>query len=205
MSAIIIGIDLGGTEVKSVAVSYPDGNTIAQETLPTGDGEFLSDGKPVFAKQVADLISSHESTIGHSAACVGLSAPGLATTEGDAIAFMPGRMAGLENLHWQETLGRTEALPVLNDAHAALMGEVWLGAARGLNDVVMYTLGTGVGGAIVSGGRLLTGRFGRAGHLGHTTVDYRSEPDLCRTPGSIEDAIGELTLSKRSENRFAST
>ncbi|MDB4632473.1 ROK family protein [bacterium] len=205
MSASIIGIDLGGTEVKSVAVSYPDGNTIAQETLPTCDGEFLADGKPVFARQVAELIRSHENTIGHSAACVGLSAPGLATPEGDAIAFMPGRMAGLEKLHWQETLGRIEALPVLNDAHAALMGEIWLGAARGLQDVIMYTLGTGVGGAIVSGGNLLKGRFGRAGHLGHTSVDYRGEPDLCRTPGSIEDAIGELTLPKRSENRFTST
>jgi glucokinase len=94
---------------------------------------------------------------------------------------------------------------VINDAHAALMGEIWRGAARGLDHVVMYTLGTGVGGAIVSSGRLLTGRFGRAGHLGHTSVNSEGEPDLCNTPGSIEDAIGELTLAKRCHGAFGST
>lgn len=205
MSSTVIGIDLGGTEVKSVAVSYPDGDTIAQETLPTRDGEFLPDGRPVFAHQVAQLIEKLETQIGQGVSCIGLSAPGLATPSADAIAFMPGRMQGLENLSWKESLGREEPVPVLNDAQAALLGEIWVGAARGLQDVVLYTLGTGVGGAIVSGGNLLKGRFGRAGHLGHTTIDYRAEPDLCRTPGSIEDAIGNHTLVRRSQGRFNST
>ncbi len=201
----VIGIDLGGTEIKSVAVRYPDGVTERRETLPTYDGEFDGD-RPVFLRQVSTLIAIHEAHLGESAvACLGLSAPGLAMRSGESIGFMPGRMAGLEGLHWREALGRQQAVPVLNDAHAALMGEIWLGAARGLEDVVMLTLGTGVGGAIVSGGRLLTGRFGRAGHLGHTTVDYEGVPDLCNTPGSIEDAIGELTLTKRSNGRFTST
>lgn len=201
----VIGIDLGGTGIKSVVVTYPGGETLHRGTRPTCDGEFTEDGQPVFAAHVVQLIDQHEAKLGHPARAVGLSAPGLVAKRGDAIAVMPGRMFGLDGLRWRDALGRNHPVPVLNDAHAALMGEIWLGAARGLEDVVMFTLGTGVGGAIVSGGRLLIGRFGRAGHLGHVTVDYRGEPDLCNTPGSIENAIGEKTLSRRSGGAFTTT
>lgn len=205
-SKAIIGIDLGGTEIKSVAVTYPGGDTLERETLPTCDGEFADErGTPKFQRQMAALVRAHEEKLGSPVAMIGISAPGLVTPAGDAIGFMPGRMVGLEGLVWKEGLERAHPVPVLNDAQAALMGEIWLGAACGLEDVVMLTLGTGVGGAIVSGGRLLTGRFRRAGHLGHMTVDYRGEPDLCHTPGSIEDAIGEVTLAKRSGGSFTST
>ena len=196
---IILGIDLGGTEIKCVAVR-PDGETVQRSTLPTRDGEFIDD-EPAFVHQVRTLMEPHASQM----YAIGLSAPGLATLSGDAIGFMPGRMHGLEGLSWKDALRTSHPVPVVNDAHAALLGEVWLGAAKGLEDVVMYTLGTGVGGAIVSGGKLLQGRFGRAGHLGHTTINYLGEPDLCKTPGSIEDAIGELTLAKRSDGVFEST
>ncbi len=202
----VVGVDLGGTEIKSLAVSYPDGKTVSRETLPTNDGDFSeANGQPRFLSQVARLLAVHEERLGNPVEVVGLSAPGLVTRAGDAIGFMPGRMFGLEGLVWREGLGRKGPVPVLNDAQAALMGEIWLGAARDLEDVVMLTLGTGVGGAIVSGGQLLKGRFGRAGHLGHMSVDYRGTPDLCNTPGSIEDAIGEVTLSRRSGGEFRST
>jgi glucokinase len=117
---------------------------------------------------------------------------------------MPGRLEGLENHVWQEQLGRDRVV-VLNDAHAALMGEVWQGAARGVDDVFMLTLGTGVGGAIVSGGRLLTGHIGRAGHLGHISLDPDGELGITNTPGSLEDKIGDCTIEKRTYGRFSST
>ena len=60
---------------------------------------------------------------------------------------MPSRLRGLEGLDWTAFLGAQRPVPVLNDAHAALLGECWTGAARGLQNVVMLTLGTGVGGA----------------------------------------------------------
>ena len=71
-----------------------------------------------------------------------------------------------------------------------LLGEVWQGAAKCLGDVIMMTLGTGVGGAVMSDGKLLKGVIGRAGHLGHMSINYDGHPDICSTPGSIEDAIG---------------
>ena len=90
-------------------------------------------------------------------------------------------------------------------AHAALLGESWRGAARGLEDVAMLTLGTGVGGAAIVDGRLLKGHLGRAGHLGHMTVDFNGPPDDVLTPGSIELEMGNKTVHARSAGRFAST
>ena len=94
---------------------------------------------------------------------------------------------------------------VLNDAHAALLGEVWQGAGKGLRDVVLLTIGTGVGGAVVSDGRLLRGHMGRAGHLGHISLDPHGDLDIANTPGSLEDAIGNASLARRSEGRFKMT
>jgi glucokinase len=94
---------------------------------------------------------------------------------------------------------------VLNDAHAALIGEVAHGAARGQRDVVLLTLGTGVGGAILADGRLLRGHLGRAGHLGHLTVDHHGPPTITGTPGGIEVAIGNCSLSDRTAGRFQFT
>jgi glucokinase len=96
-------------------------------------------------------------------------------------------------------------VPVLNDAHAALLGEIHAGAARGRRHAYLLTLGTGVGGAVFADGRLLTGRIGRAGHLGHLCLDPDGAPDITRLPGSLEDAIGDQTVAARSGHRFTAT
>jgi glucokinase len=203
-SRIVIGIDLGGTEIKSASLRFPDGECLHRETAPTRDGE-SEGGGPAFLAEAAKLVALHEEKAGVKVDCIGVSAPGLTTPGGDAIGFMPGRLQGLEDLVWADGLDRPHLVPVLNDAHAALLGEIWLGAAKGIDDVVMFTLGTGVGGAIVSGGQLLKGRYRRAGHLGHMSVDFTGAPDICGTPGSIEDAIGNCTVAQRSHGRFQST
>ena len=112
-------------------------------------------------------------------------------------------MHGIEGFDWGAFLERE--VPVLNDAHAALLGEVWQGAAKGAKDAILLTLGTGVGGAILSDGRLLKGSFGRAGHLGHVSVTEGVERSIFGTPGSLEAAIGNYTVGVRSNGRFSST
>ena len=78
---------------------------------------------------------------------------------------MPGRMQGLENLVWKDFL--QQPAYVLNDAVAAMMGEAKFGAAKNKKNVVMLTLGTGVGGAILIDGKPYQGAFNKAGHIGH--------------------------------------
>ena len=144
-----------------------------------------------------------EQVAGQSGLRVGLAAPGLAEPGGACIRWMPGRMKGLEGLDWSAVLERP--VRVWNDAQAALLAEVWAGAGRGCRDVLMLTLGTGVGGAVLSQGRLLTGRIGRGGHVGHITLNAAGERDVFQTPGSLEQAVGNLTVRERTRGRFETT
>lgn len=198
----LLGIDIGGTKVKCIACS-PEGERIERREVPTDDvGGASLTGPPPFAVRVAMVVKEISATHGEPAG-IGLAAPGLADRDGRRIAHMPGRLEGLEGFDWSGWLGHEVA--VLNDAHAALLGEVWLGAARGLRDVVLLTLGTGVGGAIYADGRLLRGSLGRAGHFGHLCLDVDGAPGITGIPGSLEDAVGQCSLKERSGGRFTMT
>lgn len=197
-----IGIDLGGTRIKSARFDLDTGRLLATVLAPTRDGE-CTGTEPAFATGVRELLREHEDAAGEPAAIIGVAAPGLADRDGSCIRFMPGKLDGLENLVWSDFLQRPARC--LNDAHAALMGEIWQGAAKGREDVVLLTLGTGVGGAVVSGGRLLQGHLGRAGHLGHLTVNLDGPLDATGTPGSLEYEIGNGHLAERTQGRFQMT
>ena len=193
-----LGIDLGGTSIKAVAVT-PAGETLAQTNVPFVDRDME------WAHKVRATVGQLEHERGGRASFVGLSAPGLAAKDGRSIAIMPGRLIGLENLDWMTFLNAPQPVPVLNDAHAALLGEVWLGAARGLRNAIMLTLGTGVGGAAMVDGHLLRGAISRAGHLGHISIDWNGPKDDFNTPGSLEHFMGNKFIAQRTGGRFATT
>ncbi len=194
-----IGLDIGGTNIKALAVT-PGGRLLAHLAVPTGDT-----GGRGWQMNVQRAKAELERTVKQSLSWIGLAAPGLAAANQRAIAFMPGRLPGLEDLVWQKFLKLSQPVPVLNDAHAALLGEAWRGAAQRAKNAILLTLGTGVGGAAMVDGRLLRGQLGRAGHFGHISLDPEGAPDVARTPGSLEDAIGDCTVQARSAGRFAST
>jgi glucokinase len=79
------------------------------------------------------------------------------------------------------------------------------GAAVGRKNVVMLTLGTGVGGAILINGEPYLGAFNKAGHIGHMVIDHQGQCDVTGIPGSLEDCIGNCSIEKRSAGKFAST
>src|SRR5436190_2015659 len=187
-----IGLDVGGTNLRTLAFAA-DGRILAEEGLPTSD-----DGSRGWLDRARAAVRSVLARCPREAA-VGVAAPGLPSRDGCSIAFMPGRLRGLEGLNWQQWLGLDSHVPVFNDAQAALMGEVWLGAAKGAANVVLLTLGTGVGGAAMVDGRVLRGHLGRAGHLGHVSLNPEGALDIVNTPGSLEDAIGEHNLAARSD------
>lgn len=194
-----IGIDLGGSSVKTVAVTA-EGTTLAKTNV-----SFDADKRMQWAEDIREIAEQIQTERGKRASCIGLSAPGLAAANGRSIANMPGRLQGLEGLDWTDFLETSRPVSVLNDAHAALLGEAWLGAARGFQNVFMLTLGTGVGGATIVDGKLLRGHIGRAGHLGHICLDPNAPPDVTGMPGSLENAIGNCTIAQRSQGRFQTT
>lgn len=223
-----VGIDVGGTFTKLVAMT-PAGVVVARARAATNDS---SPARMI--ADIREQIARIETTMG-AAAAIGVACPGLVRRDARAVHWMQGRLHALEGLDWTEALGRGNAtsvstaqaapqappaaqtpmtpsapralmrVPVINDGHAALKAEMWLGAGRGCRDLVMLTLGTGVGGAILVDGRVLIGSTGRAGHLGHTTVNATGDKDIVNTPGSLEDAIGNCTVARRTGGRFTST
>src|SRR5690349_119165 len=191
-----IGVDLGGTNIKIVIIS-DEGKVLDYLTCDTADVEGS------WAQTIKSQLHSIHQKRGDLPCHIGLAAPGLAAKDGRSIAYMQGRLQGLQGFVWQDFL--EAQVVVMNDVHAAYLGEVWQGAARGFRNVILLTLGTGVGGAVLVEGRLIKGQIGRAGHLGHVSVYADGAPDIVGTPGSLEQMIGNYNVAERSGGRFTST
>ena len=194
---VYIGIDLGGTRIKGVAIDA-DGNILHQTYTPTNDGE-----GEVWKSAIAKTVNDLKQKLKTDKIIVGISAPGLPNKENTAIAFMPGRLEGLENFLWSDYLN-CKAF-VLNDAVAAMAAEAKTGAAKNSTNAIMVTLGTGVGGALLIDKKIYQGSFNKAGHIGHTVVDSHGDCDVTGMPGSLEECIGNCTIEKRSNGKFTST
>lgn len=195
------GIDIGGTCVKAVAVAA-DGRILQRTDSATADGVATIADWTAAARAAIEKFTA---TGNSPPTAIGVCAPGLATPDGSSIAHCPGKLAGLEGVNWAAALGHLRHVPVLNDAHAALLGERWLGAARRRRHVVMLTLGTGIGGAVLADGRLLRGAIGRAGHIGHLSLDPEGPVSITGMPGAAEVFFGDYTVATRSGGRFQTT
>jgi len=191
-----IGIDLGGTRVKAVLVD-DIGNVLKEVIVPTVDqqGKWKDSAKSAFNQLNVNLDENEF--------YVGLSAPGIPDKYNKCIQLMPGRLQGIEGFDWAEFLGRE--VFVVNDAVAALSAEARFGAAKNCNDTIIITIGTGVGGALLINGKIHQGAFQKAGHIGHMSINLDGEPDICGMPGSLEEAIGNYSINKRSNGKFHDT
>jgi glucokinase len=196
--AHLIGIDVGGTSIKAGLFSG-DGKLLGVKSVPTG----ALDNAEEFAKVNAglhELIEAHNVDVSDIVG-VGLDVPGpvdslgnvgmLANIKLDATAFSDAIKASFPGAR----------LAFINDANAAALGEAWVGAGRGQTDFVMITLGTGVGGGIISGGRLIAGHVGAGGEIGHITVNPgETEHCGCGRRGCLEQyssASGIVRLYKQ--------
>jgi len=191
-----IGIDLGGTRVKAVLVD-DIGNVLHEVIVPTLDQQ----GK--WKDSVKSAFNQLNKNLNEKEFYVGLSAPGIPDKYNKCIQLMPGRLKGIEGFDWAEFLGRE--VFVVNDAVAALSAEARFGAAKNCNDAIIITIGTGVGGALLINGKIHQGAFQKAGHIGHMSINLDGEPDICGMPGSLEEAIGNYSINKRSNGKFHDT
>jgi len=198
-----VGFDIGGTRIKAIAVTE-SGECLGEAGAPTRDGEFEGEW-PAFAWECRQLLEKWEGEFGRPAAGVGVAAPGVAAKDDSRMVFMVGRMQDVVGFDFARCFGTSRRVPVLNDAHAALVAEAWIGAARGMQDVALLTLGTGVGGAMMLDGRLVKGSYGRAGHFGHCCIDLDGQPGIFRTPGVVENFIGNFGVKDRTAGRYEDT
>ncbi len=190
-----IGIDLGGTRIKGVLIN--DQGSILHEII-TETKEENQQWKEDVRATVEQLVqASTETTV------IGLSAPGIPNKENTAIQFLPDRLQGIEGFIWNNHLNAHTL--VINDAIAALSAEAAFGTGRDCDHAVLVTIGTGVGGAIMIDKKIYQGAFQKAGHIGHMSVNMDGGPDICGMPGSLEEAIGNYSISNRSRGRFNDT
>ena len=193
-----IGIDLGCTNIKAVLIDEA-GNVLKDTRQPTREQD-----DQFWKASVRNILLQLKKESDGPVNSIGLCAPGLANAGNTRIACMPGRLPGLENFDWSSFTGET--IHVLNDAHAALIAETSFGAGKGMKHVLMITLGSGVGGGLLVNGQLYQGTSQMAGHFGHITVDASAYTrDVTNMPGSIEDAIGNITISQRSYGQYQTT
>jgi glucokinase len=168
----VLGIDVGGTSIKAGLFSVA-GDLLGTEQVPTG----RLDNQAAFDEVTAGLlrlVTSAGATAGDVHA-VGLDVPGPVDDQG-RIGLLPNITLDADALKAAiRQAFPAAALAFVNDANAAALGELWQGSAKDVDSFVMVTLGTGVGGGVVCGGRLVSGAFGAGGEIGHITVNEGEE------------------------------
>ncbi len=133
---------------------------------------------------------------------LGVACRGIIDPETTTVLRLPGVLHELQGERLDQILSPISAgLPIRaeNDAKAALLGECWTGAAAGLRDVVLLTLGTHVGGGLLVDGRIVRGRHHAAAHLGHWTLDPNGPPCHCGNRGCLTQYFSATALRRRSE------
>jgi glucokinase len=161
---VTAGVDLGGTKLLGLALD-DGGSVVAEERVPTPTGE------AAVMDALCELVTALAATTGPVTG-IGVGVPGLVDRSG-TLRVAP-NLPGVADLDVRGTLAARfpgAAVRVDNDATCATWAEHRLGAARGVPDAVLVTLGTGIGGGLVAGGRLLRGANGFAGEVGHMVVD----------------------------------
>ncbi|HEY3743788.1 MAG TPA: ROK family protein [Bryobacteraceae bacterium] len=183
MAEYSIGVDLGGTNLRAAAISK-EGKILDKVSVDTN----AAGGREAVINDIVQSISGlRAKQSGNRLAGVGIGVPGFILLEKGFI-LNSNNLPYLEDFPVRDEIEKHLGTPVIleNDANAAALGEKWMGAGREVEDLVLLTLGTGVGGGIISNGRIIHGFLGMAGELGHITVVPNGNPCGCGNIGCLE-------------------
>ena len=197
MAKYVFGVDIGGTTVK-IGIFTDAGKLLDKWEIPTRTDE----GGKYILSDIAESVEDRRVEMGiekKDVLGVGMGVPGPVRADGTVIRCV--------NLGWgifnvEEELSKLLDLPVKagNDANMAALGEMWQGGGKGHKDIVMVTLGTGVGGGIILNGKMLAGTNGAGGEIGHICVnDDETEVCGCGNKGCLEQytsATGIVRMAK---------
>jgi len=193
MTSHTLGVDLGGTKV-AVGQVDAEGNITASHVYPTQ----VERGPDAV---IADIVICVRTSLGEGArdaAALGIGVAGQVDPATGTVHFAP-------NLNWHEVplgveLERRLGIPVvvINDVRAAAWGEWAHGAGQGVNDLVTLFVGTGVGGGIVSGSKMLVGCTNTAGELGHLTIVVGGRKCTCPNSGCLEAYVGGWAIAEQA-------
>lgn len=180
----VLGIDIGGTSIK-VGLFTTDGTLDAVSKIPTG--EIVSEAAFAVVTNGLKAIVEEKGDTPEDVIAIGLDVPGPVDDDGK-VGMLANIELDPEGLKAAILRNFPNAnLAFVNDANAAALGELWQGGAKGLNSFVLIAIGTGVGGGVVAGGKLISGAFGAGGEIGHVTVNRDEEQSCgCGRKGCLE-------------------
>ncbi|MFP4502327.1 MAG: ROK family protein [Candidatus Hydrogenedentota bacterium] len=185
MPEFVVGIDLGGTFIKTALVSR-EKEVVAKDSRPTRGDEGPGAVMEAMQDAVRDLLEQQGATTAQVLA-VGIGAPGPLNWQ-EGIVYGLTNIPGWENVPAAQKMRARLGVPVFleNDANAACYGEFWLGAGQGADNMAVLTLGTGVGGGLVIHSELVRGIDGTAAELGHIKVQRNGRRCGCGAQGCLE-------------------
>lgn len=197
-----IGIDIGGTTVK-LGIFKTDGSLLEKWEVPTrkeeGGRYILPDVASAILAKLQELEIAKEDVTG-----AGMGVPGPVMPDGYVEVCV--------NLGWKDTNPQQElesllgGIPVRlgNDANVAALGEMWQGGGKGYSDIVMVTLGTGVGGGIIIDEKIIAGKHGLGGEIGHIHVrDSETEHCNCGGVGCLEQVASATGIAREARRTMA--
>ncbi|MBZ5657102.1 MAG: ROK family protein [Acidobacteriia bacterium] len=201
MSNFAIGVDLGGTNLRIAAVDE-QGALVEKVTLETkislGRDHVISDMCGAI-QRLTNKYTSSAAPLG-----IGVGVAGIIDMHTGYLRDSP-NLPGPDYPVLAEIERRLKTTVILeNDANTAALGEQWLGAARNYPDMAMITLGTGVGGALVLGGKIFHGMTGMAGEFGHTTIEPEGNPCGCGNRGCLEQYASATAVVRMAKEAIAS-
>lgn len=180
--SLVFAVDLGGTHLR-VALVDDTGKILKQLKQETPKGDSAGAIVEVLVSAAQQWDCGEQTVVAAS-----IMVPGAVDSE-KAVVLQAPNLPSLVNFELKAELQESLGWPIFleNDANAAAVGEMWLGAARGCRDVISVTLGTGVGGGVILDGKLWRGSHGSAGEIGHTTVDpFSGLKCKCGNTGCLE-------------------
>ena len=203
MKKYCFGIDVGGTSIKC-GLFQTDGLLLDKWEIPTRTADkgtaILPDVAETIAKKIVERDIDKDDVEG-----VGIGIPGPVNDKGEVFCAV--------NLYWGFTpvakqLSDLTGLPARagNDANVAALGEAWKGAAEGASDVIMVTLGTGVGGGIIVNGKMVSGHHGAGGEVGHASMDP-NETDSCNcgNKGCLEQVASATGIVRTAKKELSAS
>ena len=198
---IYAGVDVGGMSIKC-CLATKEGKILIKDSFVTKDGltcAEMAESTANFIKGLAAKAGIAESDI----LSLGMGIPG--TVDGKKGVIVYSNNIKLEHAPIVKEMKKYLSCPIFvdNDANAAALGEAVFGAARGLSDVVMITIGTGIGTGIIVDGKMITGKGGAGAEGGHATIRMKGEKCSCGNRGCFEAYASATALLRQTEAMVA--
>lgn len=201
----ILGIDIGGSGVKAGVVT-PEGEILFHAKVDLAKGQ-SKETAPILEAATRAGREALEGAAGKGvrATAVGIGVPGVVDAK-NGVVVASANLEGLRGVPLAGILGDALGLGarLANDANAAALGEAKYGGHGKLDSLVLFTLGTGIGGGIILDGKIVTGHNGYAGELGHMRIEMSNpRPCGCKRWGCLEAYAGNLSIVKRTHEALA--